>query len=570
MALTPEQIKDIRTRAGLSPDVPKTTQTAESRISSLRERSAQIKEERDTQRITDDRGILEKITTSRPAEIIQDIFPGKRVGETLGTVGGLGLTAAREKLGFEPKGATKEFDISAPSPAQVAGDIAKGAATIVGFKAKAAAGIIPKALQFGGLGAVSAGGEAAAEGDDFFSVLKRAAKGGAIGVATGVALGTLEKGFKSLGNFLGKRGEQIQTRVIKPSARDVKDGFNIKNVSKYKLGGSLKQTFEKSDAALDDLGKQLNLKLYGTENFDEALKLGRAKQNVRQQINSLKTVLKETPTDDLVRLGGEKEVINRALVNIKDALVRDKVSLPAIKALKPGAFSTLDDLATKIDDLIPGLPEIPMQGVYDDTARAMLSTKGKVTGFGSNKSINRALQNLQDEIAETTGQSLKQSILPIPEAQMVKRQAGHLGAWKFGADDPEARAAEKVYTQFYRALKKRIEDISPEGVRGINKQMSDIIPVTNAVIRRIPIADRNAALSLSDLVTLSAATIDPRALGLTMANFLGKSGKFGGMLAEKAPALGRAAGGLVQKAVPAIRGAQQLNIGASNRQTDDQ
>jgi len=166
--------------------------------------------------------------------------------------------------------------------------------------------------------------------------------------------------------------------------------------------------------------------------------------------------------------------------------------------------------------------------------------KSLLEGFGSNTSTNKAMLQLQDEVLHinSTGK------LSIPDAQVVKRATGGMGAWQYGSPDPESTAREAVYNAFYRNLKEAIEKASPPGVKEINAQMQELIPVMNALIRRIPVAARNNAMSLSDIISLSAAAIDPRALGVTLLNFGQKSGNVMNFFMQQ--------GQKVQNAVPTI------------------
>lgn len=68
-----------------------------------------------------------KIIDNSITREIMDFFPGKKTGEAIGTLGGLGMTAAKEAVGAAPAGATAQYDTSAPTPLQVAGDVAQGA-----------------------------------------------------------------------------------------------------------------------------------------------------------------------------------------------------------------------------------------------------------------------------------------------------------------------------------------------------------------------------------------------------------------------------------------------------------
>jgi len=68
--------------------------------------------------------IYGKILDNSITRGIQDIMPGEKVGQAIGTLGGLGVTAVKEKLGMVPEGSTSMYDTSAPSPKQVIGDAA--------------------------------------------------------------------------------------------------------------------------------------------------------------------------------------------------------------------------------------------------------------------------------------------------------------------------------------------------------------------------------------------------------------------------------------------------------------
>lgn len=377
----------------------------------------------------------------KAASISGKLFPGAKVGEAIGKLGGYGYTLAKDKI--QGTNNAQFYDLNGPTPLQVGGDILAGAASIAGARIPGASSLLGKAGQFGALGATAGAGSAIADKKSAGEVAGQATRGGVLGILTGLTFGIAEKAARGVGNFLGNTGQKIQTTVIKPSQTDIKDGFNIQTLRKYNLGGSLQDTMQKTDARLDTLSTELNKKL--------------------AQSNS----------------------------------------------------------------------SINMNNVYQNTTNRLFGDK--FAGFGSNTQLSNAAQKLRDEIVYSTGPN---GIATVPEAQVIKRAAGHYGAWQYGAQDPEAKASERVYNLFYSELKNEIERSSPPGVRDLNKQMSELIPVMNAVIRRIPIAERNRGLSLTDIISLTGATLDPRALAVTGLNFAQKSGKVGNVL-SKAPALGQ-------------------------------
>ena len=365
--------------------------------------------------------------------VLNKVLPGKQIGESIGTLAGYGITAGKEALGLAPQGATAAYDLSSPTLLQTAADAASAGLTVGSMGLGTAGSLAARTATGATLGAGLGGTRAVAEGKEAKDVAKATAIGGAVGGAIPI----IGEGFRQFGKLLGVTGDKIQTSVIKPTQADIKDGFKIETLKKYNLGGSLKQTLEKTDLQLDDLTRQLNQKL---ADADSAVDLNK---------------------------------------------------------------------------------------VYENTAKRVLG--GKLEQFGSNTSMDRAIEQLRNEVVTVSGQN---GIVTVPEAQLIKRASGHFGAWYYGAPDPDATARQKVYDIFYNEMKTAIEKGSPEGVKEINKQLSELIPVMNALIRRIPVAERNSALSLTDMITLATATVEPRALALTLANFASKSGTVGAALSR--------------------------------------
>lgn len=163
--------------------------------------------------------------------------------------------------------------------------------------------------------------------------------------------------------------------------------------------------------------------------------------------------------------------------------------------------------------------------------------KDKTKTFGLNIGIKKALKDLKDELTEAS-LNLKGEAIDLFAATQLKRGAGTKGAWAYNRPEPNATAIEKVYTTFYQEIKKAIEKVAPKNVRGINKQLSELIPISNATLRRLPVEQRNNIISLTDSIGLFASVFDPRALTLIGAKKLSNSGRFGQFLinlASKTP-----------------------------------
>lgn len=400
-------------------------------------------------------------------------LPGSKIGENIGTQ----FAALKHGLETGDFETAQKISATGPTGTQIAGDVAQSAALPVA--AMVPGGLsLPATIGVGaGAGAVSGAGAAAAEGGGSEEIARGGVFGGVLGGAAGLFAKAIEKGVSLIGRGTEKTGEKITQSVIRPSKVDFEDGFKMETIKKYDLGGSLRKMSEKTDAAIDDITRQVN----------------------------------------------EKYAQSSQRINLGEIL--------------------------------------------DETIKK--ASSDKASGFGSNTSMQKAFDQIKNEIAAVS----EDGAVSVPEAVTVKRAAGHFGAWVYGMTDPDSTARQKAYTAFYRQLKESIEKSSPEGVKQLNQQLSDLIPVMNSIIRRIPVAERNNAISLTDIITLTGATFEPRALGLTLLNLASKSGnvgqgliKAGGAVAEKAGALTPA----IRAAATGLSGELPLGTAQPQKSPDQQ
>lgn len=275
---------------------------------------------------------------------------------------------------------------------------------------------------------------------------------GAANIAQDGVIGARNIAGKGLQNV----GEKIQQTVIKPSGRDLADGFKIENVAKYDVGGSLPQTVAKTHTKMNELSNALKEKLLDT---DARLDLNKA---------------------------------------------------------------------------------------FDETAQKLLASKTK--SFGENGAIMRQLDSLKKEIQSLPTEN---GTVDLYDATNIKRGAGTKGAWAYNRPEIDATATEKIYTEFYNTLKNEIELLAPDGVKEINKQLSELIPINNAALRRLPVAERNNAISLTDTIGLTSSMFDPRTLLILGAQKASKSGRVGQALVKAGEAI-KAAPRVIKKPKPGI------------------
>lgn len=127
---------------------------------------------------------------------VNSIFPGKQVGQAIGTLAGAGIAGVHDM--FTGDHYLKNYDFSAPTPLQVGGDIAQGALTVaapgVGEGLGTAGTIGANAALGAGIGATGAIAQGQSAG--------QVAKQGAIGGALGGGVSAIGEGVQALSQHL--------------------------------------------------------------------------------------------------------------------------------------------------------------------------------------------------------------------------------------------------------------------------------------------------------------------------------------------------------------------------------
>lgn len=171
---------------------------------------------------------------------------------------------------------------------------------------------------------------------------------------------------------------------------------------------------------------------------------------------------------------------------------------------------------------------IDLNKIVSDTADEI--KKGGINTVGNNAKILNAFKTW---VKELEGIAPTGKINTI-EAQKIKVALGKMGSWLNGQRDLDSTAMENVsnvlYTKFKNAVENAVDD--PAELKAINKQLSELIPINNVLIKRIPIADRNSAISLTDIISAGAGTVNPNAWGIFAVNRLSKSGRFANIVSK--------------------------------------
>lgn len=388
--------------------------------------------------------MIRPITHPLPVQEARSVFAPvtDAIGSALGMVGDVAVGAGKEIAGTAmnavkllgnpdnpivlpglPRGMNvmppvNSVPASATEATNAAQSVGKGAANVAEFMAggellqpvKAAAmaqtgnAALKAVIGATGEGAAAAGVTAAQHGSTD-NLATPALTAGVLSVAVPAAL-----------KLAGKLGMKIEHVLIKPTKADIEDGFDVRNVFKYRVGGTLDGTYDKVQSKLGELATEA-------------------------------TSLRATnPT---------------AVVNVRDALY--------------GAAVELQKSAPRT------------QGMNEQILNA----------------LNKELREL--DILVQNRQLSKNFEAPVDVAHQILQGVGERGAWTYGFRDTESAASEKVANAFYSQLRQGIESAIPDGSRlaEVNKAMGELIPIKQAIIRRIPVEARNQVMHMSDIVALT-------------------------------------------------------------------
>ena len=198
--------------------------------------------------------------------------------------------------------------------------------------------------------------------------------------------------------------------------------------------------------------------------------------------------------------------------------------------------TAISQRAEKVNQIAKEIPyAVNLNKALNNTTDELLSGKGISKNFGDLGSIQNVLTKLSSEITDTAG---KNGLAAFDEALTVKRAAGRKGAWTFGFADPDGKATEIVYSNFYKNLNIQMNEIAEKSgkaeLKQLNKELSELIPIQHSIMRRIPILERQNTISLPDTIQLTASLFNPRALFLYGADKLVRSGNVANMLSKAA------------------------------------
>jgi hypothetical protein len=243
------------------------------------------------------------------------------------------------------------------------------------------------------------------------------------------------------------------------------------------------------------------------------------------------------PVGSAVKWLGER--VERALIKPTQADVRDGFLVSNI--FRHNLGGSLSQTYDKVTDAIKAQGQ-KLAGVANisdrlgrtvdplaalNTVEASLTT-GAARNTGQNAAMQRAIAQLREDLA---GQGINGPV-SWSTGNEIKQAMGDLGAWLHDPTgrtiaDPNAKALEAIANKLYAEMKTQLAQQAIGPVSAINKTFSELLPIRHAIIRRIPVEQRQNVLNLGDIIGVSTGS-----LGLSIANRLLRSGQFANLAAQ--------------------------------------
>jgi hypothetical protein len=279
----------------------------------------------------------------KAGSVVNAVFPGKQVGQAIGTAAGYGITALKEKMGSVPKGTTEQYDLSAPSPKRVVADVASGALNVAGFKGVGTSGpFLQRVAKTFGLGAGLGASETIKNGGTVREAVKSGATVGAISGAlpvAGAALRGTGRQIQALPDrFLNSALGRSKSQILKDISTGKADTLN-KYVLTKKPIGTARQLAQDASISMRNLNTQIQSKLAG------AVRSSGSKVTVGRDI--LLDQVAQTPNvkGALMNRTDVADVIKRLAPQTRQMLQKPSLTLEEANRLRVSLDSTLGDRA---------------------------------------------------------------------------------------------------------------------------------------------------------------------------------------------------------------------------------
>ena len=181
-----------------------------------------------------------------------------------------------------------------------------------------------------------------------------------------------------------------------------------------------------------------------------------------------------------------------------DTIFKYKLQAGSVAKMTRKVNKELSRLAGELKAAIAkhGNVEVDVIDLLDDAVKEI---RGKGTRFAFQITDLPAAEKRMLDVLQVSTPTGKMGLL---DAQGLKQAVGEMGAFAENNPAIELRSLELLANTYYQKLRKALEVGAPE-VKKINQSLSEIIPINDALIRRLPAAEKARLFELGELVVLS-------------------------------------------------------------------
>jgi hypothetical protein len=190
----------------------------------------------------------------------------------------------------------------------------------------------------------------------------------------------------------------------------------------------------------------------------------------------------------------------------------------------------IDDTYNQVKEKIQNLPDVPEN--YASIDDIFNSAEKSVDTYGKSPTARAAIKNSLEKLKEEFQSAYPDGKINILDAQSEKQVIGKKGDWLARAGEisgnPEASINSQAHNALYDALKTNVENKGAPGIKELNKQLSEMIPMERAASKSMLVANRKNLISLDDFIggvhaASSAAVGNFAPAAIVGANILSKS-----------------------------------------------
>lgn len=286
-----------------------------------------------------------------------------------------------------------------------------------------------------------------------------------LGELAGKGLGKLAQAMPGTAGALGKLGQKYTETVPQPLQDVAAAGMNIAGLVPT-LGG----------AKLGQLGAKAGMKAVGPKMESAANRIQGTK--VKINIPEQKQGAKNEMYGKYGVFGNAQDVQQQWQKKIEDTYNQVKSKISDVELADPENYTYVND-------------------IFDNA----LTTVEKYGKSPTEKlEVQRAIESLRQKYVD----AYQDGKINILDAQAEKQVAGKKGDWleRSGAmsGNPDASTQAKAYNAVYDAFKTTIEKKGSPGIKELNKQLSEMIPMERAASKQVLVQNRKNPISLDDYI----------------------------------------------------------------------